>query len=354
MRSVTDYKRIVVKVGSSIFSAGGNFDCAALDALVSDICALRDFAIEVILVSSGAVSSGMSVLGFKERPKITSELQACASVGQGILMQNYINAFFAKKRRCAQLLLTWDDFSQRNRYLNVKNTLLSLLRYDSTPIINENDTVSTEEIKFGDNDNLSALVAILVKADLLIILSDVEGLLDEKGRRISLVPQISPEIKKLASGTKKATSRGGMIAKISAIDKAVNAGIPCLVASGHSSRILSRIVLDKESLGTVFLPCRKGICGRKGWIAYSARPAGKIFVDDGAKEALLKRHKSLLSVGIQKIEGNFVKGDIVSVVDKEGREFARGTVTSDSELIKKIKGRKHSEEIIHRNNLAMI
>ncbi|MEK6715581.1 MAG: glutamate 5-kinase [Candidatus Omnitrophota bacterium] len=354
IKSSASYKRVVVKIGSSILSYGSQFDIAALKSLVGQVSTLLEKGIEVILVSSGAVSSGMSILGLDRRPNKISELQACASIGQGLLMQNYTSAFLEKEKKCAQLLLTWDDFSDRGRYLNVKNTLFSLLSYGAVPIINENDTVSSEEIKFGDNDNLSALVAILVKADLLIILSDVEGLLDEKGVRIPLVREITPQIRKLTSGTKKAISRGGMLTKLDAAEKAANSGIPCLIASGAAKDVLNRIVVDKENLGTVFLPCQKGICGRKGWIAYSARSAGKIFVDDGAKEALIKRQKSLLSVGIQKIEGSFVKGDIVSILDREEKEFARGSVSCGSKELEIVKGKKHSFEIIHRNNLAII
>lgn len=354
MRSNTSYRRVVVKVGSSVLSRNNQLDHQALKNLAGQVCLLSENKIEVILVSSGAVSSGMSILGKTARPNNISELQACAAIGQGILMQNYIAAFAEKNKRCAQLLLTWDDFNSRKRYLNVKNTLFSLLECGVIPVINENDTVSTEEIKFGDNDNLASLVAILVKADTLIILSDVEGLLDGKGERISLVSEITPEIKKLARPTKKEISRGGMITKLEAAEKAVNSGISCLIAAGLAPEVLTRIILGKENIGTIFLPCRQGICGRKGWIAYGARTQGKIFVDDGAKEALVKKHKSLLSVGIKKIEGGFAKGDIVSIVDKEGKEFARGCSSCAWQELDKIKGKKHSEEIIHRDNLAII
>lgn len=355
MQLSRNYKRVVIKLGSSILSCGNRPDVVRLENLAAQVCSLLDSGIEVILVSSGAVSSGMSALNLTLRPNVICKLQACASIGQGLLMQNYINAFLDKGRHCGQLLLTWDDFSSRKRYLNAKNTILSLLAYKTIPIINENDTVSTEEIKFGDNDNLSALVAILVKADLLIILSDVDALLDAGGQNVALVVKITQDVRKLAHPTKKAISRGGMVTKLEAAEKVNNSGIPCIVANGRTKDIMTRIVIQKENLGTLFLPPTSvKLDAKKSWLAYSVKPKGRIFVDDGARAALVEKNKSLLSVGVIKAEGKFKQGDTVSIVDTCGLEFGRGATTCSSDDLNLIKGKKHTKEIIHRNNLAII
>lgn len=354
MQSSANYKRVVVKVGSSILSRASRLDGESLENLASQVCRLFDNGIEVILVSSGAVSSGMGALNLSLRPKAVSELQACASIGQGLLMQSYISTFLNKGKHCGQLLLTWDDFNDRKRYLNAKNTIFSLLKFKSVPVINENDTVSTEEIKFGDNDNLSALVAILVKADLLIILSDIDGLLDNNGVKVSVVSKVTSEIKKWACPTKKEICRGGMITKIEAAEKVNNSGISCVIANGRTADILGRLVIDRDNLGTVFLPASERLACKKSWLAYSAKAKGKIIVDDGAKEALARKNKSLLSVGVVKVEGKFKKGDIISIIDSEQREFGRGSVNCSSEELNLIKGKKHPGEIIHRDNLVII
>lgn len=355
MQSLLNYKRVVVKVGSSILSCDSRLDAKSLENLVGQVSILLDRGIEVVLVSSGAVSSGMGILNLVLRPGIISELQACASIGQGLLMQSYINAFLNKDKHCGQLLLTWDDFNDRKRYLNAKNTILSLLNYKAVPIINENDTVSAEEIKFGDNDNLSALVAISVKADLLIILSDVDGLWDNNGTKVSVVTKITPEIKKWACPTKKQICRGGMVTKIEAAEKVNNSGIACIIANGKTTDILTRLVINKENIGTTFISLSSAKLGsKKSWLAYSAKPKGIIFVDEGAKEALVKKNKSLLSVGVIRIEGKFKKGDTVSVAGIQGEELGRGAVSCSSEDLNLIKGKKHPKEIIHRNNLAII
>ncbi|PIQ89005.1 MAG: glutamate 5-kinase [Candidatus Omnitrophica bacterium CG11_big_fil_rev_8_21_14_0_20_42_13] len=354
MQSGVIYKKIVVKIGSSILSKDNKLDTHFLGILVGQVCALIDRGINAVLVSSGAVSSGMPVLKFKSRPNKIDDLQACASVGQGLLMQSYIEAFGDKGKHCAQLLLTWDDFDDRRRYLNAKNTILSLMRLKTVPVINENDTVSTEEIKFGDNDNLASLVAIMLKADLLVNLSDVDGLFDEVKALVPLVPKITPDIKKLACPTKKNICRGGMITKIEAAEKAVNSGIPCIIANGKIADILPRIVLHKETAGTTFLPSLSRFAGKKSWIAYGVKPKGGIFIDEGAEQALLKKFKSLLSVGVLKSEGKFEKGDIVSVLNRHNKEIARGRTACSWHELELIKGRRHSCEIIHRNDLVII
>ncbi|MFQ5680596.1 MAG: glutamate 5-kinase, partial [Candidatus Omnitrophota bacterium] len=219
-------KMIVIKIGSSLLSRDNRLDNEMLKNITRQACILRNRGIDIILVSSGAVSSGMATLGLNARPNKIANLQACASLGQGMLMKSYIAAFAEKNLRCAQLLLTSEDFSDRKRYLNVRHTIFSLFKYNALPVVNENDTVSTEEIKFGDNDNLSALVAILVRADLLIILSDVAGLLDDKKRLVSQVAKITRQIRKFACPTKNGICRGGMISKISAAEKVTAAAIP--------------------------------------------------------------------------------------------------------------------------------
>ncbi len=348
-----NYKRIVVKVGSSLFHPvkefnGDNF----FDNISRQLVNLIKDGKELVVVSSGAITLGSGVLSLKERPKDISSLQAIASVGQNVLMDKYSAAFKKGGVICAQLLLTWDDFSDRKRYLNAKNTIITLFRLGSLPVINENDTVSTEEIKFGDNDRLSALVATLINADLLIILSDVDGLLDNKNNVVRIVDEINNEVKSLACPTKKKMCVGGMITKIEAADIAVKSGIPAVIANGRNKDVISSIVDNPASCGTVFLP-KKTLGAKERWLAFGTKPKGKIVVDDGAKKALLN-HKSLLSVGIIDSHGAFGATDIVKIVDRQGNEFARGKVSLASSLINDIKGRRYDKEVIHSNNIVLL
>ncbi len=249
------YNKIVVKIGSSLLCRKGKaIDSDLVDNIAGQIAALHKDGKEIILVSSGAIALGMSVLGLDKRPKELSYLQAAAAVGQNELMNVYREAFNKKGLNCAQVLLTWDDFSGRKRYLNAKNTLLALLKLGSVPVINENDTVSTDEIKFGDNDRLSALVAALVNADLLIMLSDVDGLLDKEKNVIRVVAEINNEIKSLASPTDEKTCVGGMVTKLEAAKIAMHSGIPCVIANGGCENIITFLVRDPAGYGTLFMP----------------------------------------------------------------------------------------------------
>jgi glutamate 5-kinase len=343
---LANFKRWVIKIGSSLFAYRG---------VLEEICRQVAFLSkekELVLVSSGAIFYGMEILGLKKRPTELVELQAIASLGQSKLMEIY-NTYFKKYNlNCGQILLTWEDFNQRRRYLNARNTILKLLQIKAIPIINENDTVATEEIKFGDNDRLSSLVASLVDADILVILSDVDGLLDEKERLIRIVEDIKPYIH-LCRDTDKQTCVGGMISKLESARIALESGIFCVIANGKKKDILLKILESPFDSGTLFLPRKEKLLAIKRWIAFGAKPKGKIFVDEGAKQALLNK-KSLLAVGIVAVEGEFKKGDIVSVFDTKNNEFCRGKVEIDSKEIQNIKGKRFVHEVIHQNNLVIL
>lgn len=353
-QSLKNYKRIVIKVGSSLlYPEKTKLDCSLLGDIVGQIADLVKEGKEVIVVSSGAIALGMNILKLELRPKELSYLQAAAAVGQHELMNVYRKFFGEREVNCAQLLLTWEDFDDRRRYLNAKNTLLTLLKLKSVPIINENDTVSTEEIKFGDNDRLSALVSTLIGADLLIVLSDVDGLLDKDKTVIRLVEKITAQIKSLASATNRKTSVGGMITKIEAAGIAVDSGIPCVIANGRKKDVILSCANEPASAGTLFLPKKGFLTAKERWMAFSAKPKGRIIVDDGAKQALINK-KSLLSVGVVSVEGNFNSGDIVSVRDSQHYEIARGKVGVASRELDKIKGTRFDKEIIHRDNIVIL
>jgi glutamate 5-kinase len=367
-----DYKRIVIKVGSSLFYAADNtLDFAVFDNVVRQVIHLVKANKEVIIVSSGAIALGMDLLGLRERPKKLNDLQAVAAIGQNKLMNRYQRVFGSSGCFGAQILLTWEDFYDRKRYLNAKNTLLALLEYRKyriqrpIPIINENDTVSTEEIKFGDNDRLSALVATLINADLLIILSDVDGLLDKNKKVIRIVDEITPQIKTLAYPTNKKTCVGGMITKIEAAKIAVDSGIPCVIANGRRKNIILSAMENPSNSGTLFIPKEVTLAARERWIAFGTKPKGKITVDEGAKEALIRRGRSLLSAGVLSLKGEFRYGDMISIIDPEGKEFARGITNYSSTELEKIKGLKsdkieqalgykYYDEVVHRDNMVIL
>ncbi|MFA5725841.1 MAG: glutamate 5-kinase [Candidatus Omnitrophota bacterium] len=352
MQSHKNYKRIVVKVSSGSLFWNNNIDPYVFGNLVGQVASLSERGHEVIIVSSGAIALGMHILGMKDRPKKLSELQAVAAIGQHSLMGKYQFSFEKRKKNCAQILLTYDDFSNRKRYCNARETISTLWGLKSIPVVNENDTISTEEIKFGDNDKLSSLVASMVKADLLIMLSDVDGLLDGQGKVIKVVDQISPAIKALASPTKKQTSVGGMVTKLEAAKIAMDAGIPCVIANGCKQDIVLSVVKDPENNGTLFVP--KKILDAKGhWMAFGTKPKGRILVDEGARKALLDK-KSLLSVGIVSCLGHFSGGDIVSICDNREVEFARGKAGLALRELEKVQGKRFSKEIIHRDNIVIL
>ena len=321
-----EYKRIVIKIGSSLFfPKWQEVDLGLLNDIVRQISQLVESGKEVAIVASGAIALGMHELGSKERPKELEILQSMSAIGQSKLMDTYRSRFQNKGFHCAQILLTWEDFNDRRRYLNAKNTLLTLLSMERViPIVNENDTISTDEIKFGDNDQLSARVATLINADLLIMLSDVDGLLDRQNNVIRIIDEVTAQIKQLASPSQKKTSVGGMITKIEAAQIAMDSGIACVIANGHKENIILSVIKEPERNGTLFIP-KKCLDARKRWIAFGTKTKGKIIVDEGAKKALLD-NKSLLSVGVTNVTGDFASGDTVSVLDSQKNEFARGKV----------------------------
>jgi glutamate 5-kinase len=343
----------VVKIGSSLFcSEKEGLDLSWFNHITEQIIKLVDSGKEVIVVSSGAIALGMDLLKIESRPRQLPLLQAAAAVGQHELMDVYRKIFKQRQLNCGQVLLTWEDFSDRKRYLNAKNTLLTLLKLGIIPVINENDTVSTAEIKFGDNDRLSALVASLIGADLLIILSDVDGLLDKNKKAIKVVDEITAQIKELACPTQKKACVGGMITKIEAAKIAVDSGIPCVIANGTRQDVILSCLNEPASSGTLFVS-KKGLAARERWLAFGTKPKGAIIIDEGAKKALLNK-KSLLSVGVIAIEGEFSAGDIVSVRDKQGQEIARGKVGLNSKQLEEVKGKRYDREIIHRDNLVVV
>lgn len=355
-QSKKNYKRIVIKIGSSLFCAGGDrLDLGYLNEIARQVSLLRKQGNEVVIVSSGAIALGMDLLKLNARPKELPYLQAAAAVGQNALMDNYTRAFKDSNLKCAQVLLTRDDFDSRKRYLNAKNTLLTLLGLGVVPVINENDTISTDEIKFGDNDRLSALVAVLINADLLVIFSDVDGLLDRGKNVVRVVQEINSEIKSLACPTSKKTCVGGMITKIEAAKIAVDSGVPCIIANGRINNIIIDIMSQEGLSGnwTLFIPQKGKLLSKERWIAFGSKSKGAVIVDDGAKKALLNK-KSLLSVGVTGTSGNFENNDIVSLIDEQGIEFAKGKVSLSSRQLDKSKGKHSEKEVIHCDNIVLL
>jgi glutamate 5-kinase len=368
-------KRIVVKIGSSSLTLkegqdAGQLNKKYIDRVVKELSDLHQAGDQVILVTSGAIAAGINKLHLTQRPQTIPAKQAAAAVGQNQLMHLYEEVFAKYNCVVAQVLLTREDMSERSRYLNIRNTLLTLLSYKVIPVINENDTVAVEEIKFGDNDTLSALVASKVEADMLIILSDVAGLYtcdprhNKKAVLIKEVKDITPDIENMAGkeGTKYGT--GGMYTKVQAAKIATAAGVLTTITDGCEDKVLSRII-EGEQIGTRFLPRISKISGRKRWIGFAAKTSGTLIVDEGACTAIREKGKSLLSSGILAVEGKFEAGDIVLVKTADKKEIARGLVSYTAEEINKIKGKKSLQieeilgwrgydEVIHRNNLVIL
>ena len=350
-------KRIVIKIGSSLIATYQmRPKTARLKSLVEQICSARKKGIDVILVSSGAIVLGMGELKQTTRPRDLASLQALAAVGQAILMRHYGEFFKEFSGKCGQVLLTWDDFDNRPRHNNARNTFKAMLDYGIVPIVNENDTISTDEIKFGDNDRLSALVASMIDADLLLILSDVEGLYDLKSGENKVfeeIKEITQEIEGAASGTnKKQMSKGGMITKLEAIKIATHAKIPCIIAHGETDQVLLRI-LKGERLGTFFLEREEKLISRKHWISFGAKPKGVIVVDDGAAAALLKGGRSLLLPGVVSWDGHFKADDVVVIEGKDHKEIGRGITNYSMSDLHKIEDKKGKQEVIHYDNLVL-
>jgi len=363
-------KRIVVKIGSGVLTSENGLNRSVIGSLTRDICELQKKGMEIILVSSGAIASGLKKIGLSKRPESISEQQAVAAVGQSSLMKAYERSFGRYGRKVAQILITRDDLNHRGRYLNARNTIFTLLKWGITPIINENDTVVVDEIKFGDNDNLSAMVTNMAEAQLLINLTDIEGLFDKdprKNKKAKLIPvieKVTRDVKQFADNIPGFLGTGGMASKIRAAQKVALAGVPTIIASGRQRGILRCIFAGLE-VGTLFLPEEERMCKRKHWIAFTKSVKGEIVVDRGAENALLKGGKSLLPSGIKAVKGRFGIGDSVMVVNEGGHDLAVGLVNYASGDIIRITGLKsskieaelgykHDDEVIHRDNLALI
>jgi len=367
---VAGVKRIVVKIGSRVLtSKGEGLDFEVISHLAEQISNLAHAGKEVFVVSSGAVAAGIKELKLKDLPRTIPQKQAVAAVGQSHLIWAYEWAFKQYRQRVAQVLLTHEDLRQRARYLNARNTLLTLIRLGTVPIINENDTVSVEEIKLGDNDSLSAMVADLVQADLLLILTDIEGLytadpcIDPTATFLAEIPRVTPAIEAMGGMPNHAVARGGMFTKIQAAKKLAASGIPTIVANGFRPGIIAAL-LAGETLGTLFHPERRLWRGRKRWIVTTLRPRGALFVDEGAKAAVVSKGKSLLPSGILSVDGEFEFGDLVRCCDQSGKEFGRGLVNYPGREVRLIKGlhtskieatlgHKYCDEVIHRDNLVV-
>lgn len=344
-------RKIVVKVGSSVIAPSGKLDHKLIASIVSDIIETEKLGYKIILVSSGAIACGADKLGLKMRPQDAHSLMALASLGQIVLMDAYQTAFRKHDKLCAQILLTHDDFEDRKRFLNARATLDKLLNMNVVPVINENDAISNEEIKFGDNDKLASLVNLLVGAEKIIILSDVKGLLDEKGEVKTSVEKIDSKIYGLVKSKTGQFTSGGMITKLRAAEIASQTGTNLYIAYGGEAGVINSIAKG-EQRGTCILPAAKIEKSRKRWIALSKKIKGKIWIDDGAKEAILNKGKSLLCVGIIKTEHEFKKGDSVEVLDANGNILGCGLAHYSSHELVDCRGKKFAKEAIHRDNFV--
>jgi glutamate 5-kinase len=370
VRLLKKLRRVVVKIGSSLLSDHKRIDRTRLEALVSDLCALHDRGLDVVVVTSGAIASGVARMGLKSAPKTIPERQAAAAVGQINLMAAYESFFAARGKLIGQILLTGDDLANRRRYLNARHTIETLLAARVVPVANENDTVAVEEIKLGENDNLSALIATLVNADLLIILSDVAGLYTRDPRThrdaelIELVEHPTARILSYASNSAGPVGTGGMASKMNAARKAALAGIATIIADGARRGVLQSIVDPQVTVGTLVLGQGDRLARRKHWIGYTLKPGGTVVVDQGAHDAITQRGRSLLPKGLREVHGNFGVGECVRCVDPHGAEFARGLVNYSAAELEKIKGLhstrieaalgyKTTDEVIHRNDLVL-
>jgi len=362
-------KRLVVKVGSNVLTEDHGLNLKAIRSISRQICRLIDSGLEVILISSGAMASGVKKVGLDKRPDEIPKRQAIAAVGQAGLIMEYEKAFARYHKKVAQILLTGDDLNNRIRYLNARNTLCMLLSWQVVPIINENDTVMIEEIQFGDNDNLAAMITLLMDADILVNLTDIDGLYTKNPRKypdaelIPLVSTIRENIVKVAGDIPGPLGTGGMLSKINAARKVTASGIPMVIANGGKPDILIKLFSGKE-IGTFFVSKKKKLKSRKCWIAFTLKPKGAIRIDDGAAAAILNRGKSLLPSGIVHVEGEFNVGAPVEFKNSDNETLGTGLVNYNSadirkimgfksSQIKKILGHKPYDDVIHRDNLAI-
>lgn len=363
----SNVRKVVVKIGTNVLTTGaGGLDREQIQKLSGEISSLLERKLQVVLVSSGAIAAGKSVLGLKKTLRTIPEEQAAAAVGQGKLMQVYSECFGEMGICVGQVLLTQGDLRDRKRYLNARNTILTLLRNNVVPVINENDTVAVDELyfgeRFGDNDTLAALVTNLVEAELLVVLTDVDGLMSHKGL-IGVVEKVTPEIESCARVLSEGRGKGGMKSKIRAARIVTESGEKVVVANGRTDRILQKVI-EGDRTGTLFLPGEGRIAGKKRWIAFTLQPRGSLTVDNGAMEAL-KKGRSLLASGITDANESFRTGDAVRIQDKSGREFARGIINYSCQEVRKIIGMKSGEikkilgykpydEVIHSDNLVIL
>jgi glutamate 5-kinase len=359
--TLTAARRVVIKIGSRLLAEAP----ASRPAAIADqVVELRKRGVEVAIVSSGAIALGVRRLGLATRPDDLPGLQAAAAVGQSRLMQHWEHAFAAHDIAIGQVLVTHDDLGDRRRFLSARLTLRALLDHHVVPIINENDTVATEEIKFGDNDQLAALVVNLISADALVILTDVEGVRDAAGVRIPIVRDIDREAMPVAGGSTSGVGSGGMASKVGSARIVTRTGVPAIVAPGREPDVIARVLAGAD-LGTLFVPSGGVLSSRKHWIAFGAKPTGSIVVDDGAAQAIARGGKSLLPAGIVSVVGDFELGDTVSVVSSAGRELGRGLVAYPSGDLRKIQGLqsaviearlgyKSIDEAIHRDDLVIL
>ncbi|HWL10091.1 MAG TPA: glutamate 5-kinase [Planctomicrobium sp.] len=366
---VTSAQTVVIKLGTNVLSRDDDrLDTDRISGLAEQIHLIRQAGRRVVLVSSGAVGAGIGLLGLSGRPKDLPHLQAAAATGQAHLIRTYDDAFKKYGYHAAQVLLTANDFRHRDRYLNVRNTIHTLFEYGVVPIINENDTVSVREIKFGDNDRLAAMVANLLQNPLLIILSVIDGLYDghpedPQSKRIPLVDHWDDALLGLAQNVKSSRGTGGMFTKLEAVRMATAVGECVIIANGKEPQIISRI-LAGEDVGTLFTAKGNLIPAWKRWIGFTITPRGKLHLDPGAVRAVEHNGKSLLPIGVAKVEGSFEKGELVSLIDPDGREFARGLTNYDATTVTTISRHRSDEivaslggvayeEVIHRDNLCV-
>ncbi len=370
-RQVKSGQRWVVKVGSSLVTDDGKgINTEAVAQWAAQIAALRKQGREVVLVSSGAIAEGMKRLGWVSRPHEIHELQAAAAVGQMGLAQAYESGFSKWQLKTAQVLLTHEDISDRRRYLNARTTLNTLLAYGVVPIINENDTVVTDEIKLGDNDTLASLVTNLIEADVLVILTDQAGLYtadprkDSSATLVALAKATDPALEAMAGGAGSGIGKGGMITKIKAAQRAARSGAATVIASGREPEVLPRLA-SGERVGSCLVADLAPIAAKKQWLADQLQLRGKLHLDEGAAKVLLEQGKSLLSIGVARIEGEFDRGDVVACVSPEGVEIARGLVNYGASDARRIARKPSSEieallgfveepELIHRDNLILL
>ncbi len=364
-------QRVVIKVGTyTLGDAKGRLDREHMRDIVQQVATLKDRGCEVILVSSGAIAAGVELLGLEERPRDIPSLQAASSVGQGLLLHLYTTLFANNHILVGQVLFTQYDFAHRQQYLNARNTFRRLLEQGVVPLVNENDTVAVEEIRFGDNDRLAALVAVLTEANLLVMLSDIQGLYtadpkeDKNAQLISEVEKITPAMFKAAGKALEEHSSGGMAAKLEAARIATASGIGVVIAPGKGPHVLDKVI-NGNRIGTYFHPYKRKLRGQKHWIAFGARPGGTIIIDRGARDALLHGGKSLLPAGVIECRGNFDAGDPVEVIDESGKRVARGLSGMSSNELNEVKGLRTDEaarrlgediceEVIHRDYLVIL